>query len=264
MGMPKNLYLVRHGQSEGNVINHKYEESGDESLFSQHFLNIHESQYHLTELGINQAKMAGEWFKEKGIVYFDRAIVSNNTRAIETASYLGLPHVDWMIDFNLRERESGLFNVIPPKRRSLEYRDQQMFYDTQPFLFRPPQGESLADVAQRIKIILDTMARECDGDDVVIVCHGHVIRVFRMVLERMTLQESNAYLSTKEDWGKVPNCSITHYTRENLDNPLTPTKSFNRTRIICPAGGGEREGKFREIVRKKYSNAELLELVREK
>ena len=58
MGMPKNLFLVRHGQSEGNLVRKKYEETGDESFFSDEFLGLHESQYQLTELGIEQAILA--------------------------------------------------------------------------------------------------------------------------------------------------------------------------------------------------------------
>ncbi len=52
MGMPKNLFLVRHGQSEGNLVRKQFEESGNESFFSDEFLGLHESQYELTELGV--------------------------------------------------------------------------------------------------------------------------------------------------------------------------------------------------------------------
>jgi broad specificity phosphatase PhoE len=45
MAMPKNLFLVRHGQSEGNLVRKKFEESKDESFFTDEFLGLHESQY---------------------------------------------------------------------------------------------------------------------------------------------------------------------------------------------------------------------------
>ena len=256
MGMPKDLFLVRHGESEGNLINKKFRETGDGSLFTENFLNLHESQYNLTERGVEQAKLAGEWFKENNLVSFNRMLVSNNNRAMQTAAHLNLGDAKWMIDFNLRERENGLFNVIHPTQRYANCTNQEKFHDSQPFLFRPPQGESMADVAQRIKIILDTMARECDGKDVIIVCHGHVIRTFRIILEHMSLSQSNGYLSTEEAWGRVPNCAIVHYTRLADDSI---TEHFNRFRIIRPAGGGEPEDSFLPIVRKKYSNEELFE-----
>lgn len=256
MGMPKNLFLVRHGESEGNVINKKFKETGDTSLFSKNFLELHESQYNLTEKGIIQATLAGQWLRDNGLTSFDRMLVSNNNRALQTAAHLQLEKAAWMIDFNLRERENGLFNVLSPTQRYANCVDQEKFHDSQPFLFRPPQGESVADVAQRIKIILNTLARECDNQDVIIVCHGHVIRTFRIILEHMSLSQSNEYLNTEEAWGRVPNCAIVHYTREK-DGGVT--ESFNKSRIIRPAGGGDQIDDFSPIIRKKYSNEELLE-----
>ena len=259
MGMPKNLFLVRHGQSEGNLIRKKFEESGNESFFSDEFLGLHESQYALTDLGITQAKKSGRWFLEKDFTVFDRMLVSNNVRAMQTAAYLNFNNANWMIDFNLRERDGGLFNAITPLKRDLNYSDQQKFYNTQPFLYRPPQGESIADVCQRVKIVLDTLVRECDGKNVIIVCHGHVMRTFRIILERMSLQKTNDFLLTTEEWGRVPNCSIIHYTRENpFDNEHSLSDHFNWMKIIRPSGGGNPEDDFSIIERKKYSNDELL------
>ncbi len=260
MGMPKNLFLVRHGQSEGNFVRKQFEKTNDESFFSEIFLGLHESQYELTELGVQQAQRAGEWFLKNNFTFFDRMLVSNNVRAMQTAAHLNFKNPSWMMDFNLRERDGGLFNVITPSKRDLQYADQQRFYDTQPFLFRPPQGESIADLCQRIKIVLDTMARECDGKNVVITCHGHVMSAFRIILERMTLQESNDFLLHKNGLGHIPNCSIIHYTRENpfeIKNGLA--NHFNWVRMISPTNLDNITGEdFSEIQRKKYSNEELL------
>ncbi len=93
----------------------------------------------------------------------------------------------------------------------------------------------------------------------IIVCHGHVMRAFRIILERMSLAIANEYLSTTSEWARVPNCSIIHYTRENQDALQSNLSDyFNRVRIIRPAGGGRREELFTSIARKKYSNEELL------
>ena len=256
--MPKNLFLVRHGQSEGNLVRKQFEESGNESFFSDEFLGLHESQYALTELGVNQAKKAGLWFLKNDLTTFDRMLVSNNVRAMQTAAYLNIKG-HWMIDFNLRERDGGLFNALTPSQRDENYSDQRKFYNKQPFLFRPPQGESIADLCQRVKIVLDTLARECDGKNVIIVCHGHVMRTFRIILERMSLQKTNEFLLTSEGWGKVPNCSIIHYTRDDpFNNKRGLADHFDWMRMIRPAGGGNLKDDFLAIDRKKYSNKELL------
>jgi NAD+ kinase len=259
MGMPKHLFLVRHGQSEGNLVRKKFEESGDESFFSDEFLGLHESQYALTDLGIEQATKAGKWFATNNFIVFDRMLVSNNVRAMQTAAHMNIGDASWMIDFNLRERDGGLFDVMVPSKRNAQYSDQQKFYNTQPFLFRPPQGESIADVCTRIKIVLDTLARECDEKNVIIVCHGHVIRAFKIILEKMSLQKSNEFLLPKEDWARVPNCSILHYTRQDpMDDTKDLSNRFNWVRMIRPAGGGNLEDGFSVIDRKRYSNEDLL------
>lgn len=262
MAMPRNIYLVRHGQSEGNLLHKQYRETGDISLFSTNFLNIHESEYMLTELGIEQAHLAGEWFKKNAKFPVARMLVSNNNRAEQTGANLRLDNAAWMIDHNLGERENGLFSVLTPAEIEVNYKDHQRFHDSQPFLYRPPQGQSMLDKVNQIKIVLDTLSRECDGEDVVIVCHGHVIRGFRIILEHMSKSEINEYLNTEEDWGKVPNCAIVHYTRNDLKNDNGGMcKYLEWVRIIRPAGGGEPEDDFRLIKRKKYSNEELLEEV---
>lgn len=259
MGMPKNLFLVRHGQSEGNLVRKNFEESGNESFFTDEFLGLHESQYALTPLGIEQAKKAGQWFKDNEFINFDRMYVSNNVRAMQTAAYLDLSNEAWRIDYNLRERDGGLFNVLTPSKRDTDYADQRKFYDTQPFLFRPPQGESIADVCIRIKHVLNTLARECDGKNVIIVCHGHVMRTFRIILERMSLQKTNEYLRGLTEDTAVPNCSIIHYTRDNPhDHNQGMSDKFNWVRIIRPAGGGKPQDDFSNIERNCYTNEELL------
>ena len=256
-GMPLDLYIVRHGQSIGNLTRKKFEDSGDESFYSEKFLSLHESQYPLTKLGRTQAKQAGKWFWDNQILFFDRMLVSNNVRAMETASCLKLPEPKWKVDFNLRERDAGFFNNIKPSAKK-NYSDQQKFHDSQPFLFRPPQGESIADVCLRVKIVLDTLSRECNGKKVIIVCHGHVMRVFRIILERMSPSKINSFITTPEEWGRIPNCAIIHYTRRNPNNVETPRDYFDWVRMIRPAGGGKLVDDFSEIKRKQYSNAELL------
>jgi len=65
------IVLVRHGQSEWNKEN-RFTGWTDISL---------------SEQGIEEAKAAGRLLKEKGYV-FDKAYVSNLTRAIQTLFYL--------------------------------------------------------------------------------------------------------------------------------------------------------------------------------
>jgi broad specificity phosphatase PhoE len=73
MPMPEDLYLVRHGESEGNLVNARSRQ-GDDSLFTPEHLNRHSFEWHLTDRGIAQAK-------------WDTSLSSNDWRAIERKTY---------------------------------------------------------------------------------------------------------------------------------------------------------------------------------
>ena len=51
MPMPEDLYLVRHGESEGNLVNRR-SRAGDDSLFTPEHVRRHSSEWHLTDRGI--------------------------------------------------------------------------------------------------------------------------------------------------------------------------------------------------------------------
>lgn len=68
---PLELVLVRHGQSEGNEAVAR-SQRGDLSAYTPEFKNKHSSTYRLTDKGIQQAKVAGQWIRENIGDKFDR------------------------------------------------------------------------------------------------------------------------------------------------------------------------------------------------
>ena len=64
-----------------------------------------------------------EWLKEKNLPHFDGHFVSTHVRALETAALLDLPDAEWEQDFQLRERDVGLWGAMSDqmwqKRRDL-------------------------------------------------------------------------------------------------------------------------------------------------
>lgn len=68
---PLELVLVRHGQSEGNEAVAR-SQRGDLSAYTPEFKNKHSSTYRLTDKGIEQAKVAGQWIRENIGDKFDR------------------------------------------------------------------------------------------------------------------------------------------------------------------------------------------------
>src|SRR5205823_12908423 len=76
-----------------------------------------------------------------------------------------------------------------------------------PFFARPPGGESLADVGQRVYAFLQMLARTMAGRRVLVVTHGGTIWCFRYVLERWTYEEAERRFNTESN----ANCSVTAY-----------------------------------------------------
>ena len=57
------------------------------------------------------------------------------------------------------------------------------------FAYRYPGGESMMDVCHRIYGLLEDIKREHDGKNVLLVCHGGVMRLIRSYFEDMTNDE---------------------------------------------------------------------------
>lgn len=75
------------------------------------------------------------------------------------------------------------------------------------FLARPPGGESLADVVNRVYTFLSMLFRDRAGTDVLVVTHGGTLRCFRYLLDRWTYDQALAWNGEP----KPDNCSVTTY-----------------------------------------------------
>ena len=184
------------------------------SLFTEEFCARHNSRLRLTDRGREQAASAGKWLKENSGSDFDRYYVSGYARAMETAALLDLPGAVWFQDFYLRERDLGLFEIMPEEDKRSKYPEVFRQQELDPFYWTPPKGESIAQLCLRIDRVLQTLHRECSGKRVLIVCHGLVISAFMIRIERLT---SMQYLNRARDesW-VIYNCQTVHYSRRIL------------------------------------------------
>jgi broad specificity phosphatase PhoE len=66
----------------------------------------------LVEIGVRQARAAGEHLKKRGILP-DAAIVSPTIRIFQTWVEYGLPEVAPIVEPRLREQDGGLFERLP-------------------------------------------------------------------------------------------------------------------------------------------------------
>jgi broad specificity phosphatase PhoE len=178
---PKRIILIRHAESEGNVDETVYQRKPDHRI-------------ELTEKGKQQARDAGEKLKailgpnESVYAYVSPYMRTEQTlyeigQAIGTHRVLGVRE-----EPRMREQDFGNFQDVGMAELK---RERQRFGR---FFFRFPNGESAADVYDRVTSFRETVRNDmhfgrfncdvtgCRTEDctVVIVTHGLTLRVFLM------------------------------------------------------------------------------------
>lgn len=228
--MPYNLVLVRHGQSEANVIQ-QADKNGTPYTMTEDLVNVPDRSWRLTSDGVEQAKAAGKWIQDN-IGHFDRHITSPFTRTRETAAHLNIPDAMWEENRSVRERSWGDIGSITRKEFREKYPENSLLKNIDPLYWFPPSGESIANVAEnRTRSVLNMVAQENSRDNVLIVTHGEFLWSTRLVLERWSDEEFLSRDKDPED--KIHNCTIFHYMRENPETGEVH-KNFKWVRIVHP------------------------------
>ena len=255
--LPIDTIFVRHGQSEGNIAN-KASKRGDDSVFTPAFRDRHSREYRLTDLGIAQAKAAGDWMRANVQLPFDRHYVSDYVRAKETAANLALKSAMWRVEYQLRERDKALMDNLPQSEQQLLFTREQREYDLDPFLSYPAGGgESIPAMCLRLKAdVLAHLARDCSDMKVLIVCHGHVMRGFELELLNLGHDDFLRLDASKDQRDKIRNCQIMWYTRRDPETGLVAGSKLYAMRSVCPWDTGSDSG-WVKIARKRFSNDDL-------
>jgi probable phosphoglycerate mutase len=203
---PLELWLVRHGQSLGNVARDAAHRDDLEALdIAERDMDVP-----LSELGCQQARALGRWIAQQE-ARPTAVIASPYVRAIQTAELaLEAAGLDCRLclDERLREREFGILDLLT--RRGIESRfpqEAQRRRRLGKFYHRPPGGESWVDVALRMRSLRDSIAREHFDDRVMLVTHEVVIVMWRYLLD--SLDERQALQLAREH--PIANCSLTRY-----------------------------------------------------
>ena len=254
--MPIDLVLVRHGESEGNAAK-RLSERGEEGRYDEVLGGRHTRSYRLTDNGQKQAMIAGNYI-ELEFESFDRYVVSEYARAMETAALLDIESASWYRNFYLTERDWGDLDNCSEEERETRFGEALKLRDIEPFFWRAPNGESFADLCLRIDRILHTLHRECSDKRVVLVCHGEVMWAFRVLLERMSQERFKELHDSQNPADRIYNCDILHYSRRNPHNGQLE-KHANWMRHIRPTDPtASVVVDWTEIKRPRYSNEELL------
>ncbi len=207
---PARLWLVRHGQSAGNVARDQAHAEGAHRIA----LDIRDVDVPLSELGEAQADALGRWFAQgQGNGVPEVILASPYLRAQQTAKRFrdaggAAPDEPICVDERLREKEFGILDGLTTAGvRALEPEQAAFRTLLGKFYHRPPGGESWCDVIFRLRSLMDTVSLHYGGREVMIVAHQVVVLCLRYVIENL----SEAEILGIDRQGDVANCSVTEY-----------------------------------------------------
>lgn len=188
---PNRILLIRHGESEGNADRN-------------HYLTVPDYALLLTQRGVEQAQQAGKEIREMIGDESIYAYVSPYFRTRQTFEYLRSSIEENIAktieDPRIREQDWGHLRHPDENEEIMRQRDG---FST--LYYRIPDGESGADVFDRVSTFLETLYRDFNKKDypqnTLIVTHGLTLRLFLMRWFHWTVEEF-------EDLRNPRNCQI--------------------------------------------------------
>ena len=176
---PHRIILVRHGESEGNADKNHYRTIPDYALM-------------LTPNGVEQARQAGREIKEIIGSENIHVYLSPYFRTRQTCQYIResieTNIVKTTEDPRIRELDWGHLRHPDDNEEIIRARDS---FST--FYYRIPDGESGADVYDRVSTFLETLHRDFNKKEypqnALIVTHGLTLRLFLMRWFHWTVEE---------------------------------------------------------------------------
>lgn len=229
---PEHIWIVRHGQSAGNVARDAAEAA------AQLHIDIEgrDVDVPLSSLGQRQSAAMSGWFQELApaerptvVLYSPYARARGTVEAVlQVLEREKLCAV--IADERLREKEFGILDRLTPlgiRERYPELAEQRAHVGK--FYFRPPGGESWCDVILRLRSLIDTLFLEYAGERILIVAHQVIVNCFRYLLEHL---DEEAIL-TIDRLGDVPNCGITEY-RLDVQAPNGGKLVLVQTNFVAP------------------------------
>jgi probable phosphoglycerate mutase len=152
------------------MIRHGYSISNNLKFFTG------QSDIALTELGINQARLCGEYFR--GYRGVDAIYSSDLSRAYDTALEVGKAlSLEVKKDEKLREIYAGEWEMMPFLEIEKNYPAEYAVWKSDIGKAHPKGGERVADMAKRIENAVREIVLRHDGGTVIIVTHATPIRV---------------------------------------------------------------------------------------
>jgi probable phosphoglycerate mutase len=207
--------VLRHGQSTGNVAR----EDAEARRLQLIDIAERDADVPLSELGERQAADAGKWLARQPP---DVVVTSPYRRAAETARIAlkaaasqGLVVADGpIVDERLRDRELGVLDLHTSHGVEQLWPDEQRRKERLgKWYYRPPGGESWADVVLRLRSLMRELSEDYPGKRVLLVAHEMTVFALRYLLEGL----SEADLLRAAAGSAIANGSVTGWDRDQHD-----------------------------------------------
>jgi broad specificity phosphatase PhoE len=207
------IWLVRHGESEANVVATEAQRAGEERIV----VEWRDADVPLSSTGREQAGALGVWLGENAsdrppVVWTSPYRRARETTAIALAGAgLELPV---RVDERLRDRELGILDLLTAAGvEALHPAEAERRRWLGKFYYRPPGGESWADVALRIRSYLrdaEDPASPPENGPLLVVAHDAVVMLFLSVCLDWSEEELLGFARENV----VVNASVTRLVRE--------------------------------------------------
>jgi broad specificity phosphatase PhoE len=176
---PKRIILIRHGESVGNI---------DKTIYGR----VPDYALELTEKGKQQAQEVGNVLKsivkDESLFFYVSPMWRTRTTFEQIAGLFPRNQFRYTEEPRIREQEWGHLRT---QQESIPIEADRDKFGT--FYFRIPDGESAADVYDRVSDFFGTLHRDFEKPDwpqnTIIVTHGLTIRLFLMRWFHWTVEE---------------------------------------------------------------------------
>jgi alpha-ribazole phosphatase len=151
------LLLVRHGETDWNLA----------QRFQGH------SDMPLNPVGCQQALALADRLASQPS---DCIYSSDLQRAAATARIISNGTIEIRTDARLREMNFGLWEGLTYQEIEQKYTDVLSAWENDPFQNSPTHGETLGQLVQRVRSVLDELCEKYRDETVLVVAHGGVLQ----------------------------------------------------------------------------------------
>ena len=212
------LWLIRHGESLANRAATVAEAEGLEVVS----VELRDADVPLSPTGEEQAEALGAWLADLGDDEGpDAAWSSSYLRARQTVAIAletAGSGVVVTIDERLRDKELGVLDLLTSHGVDVRFPEEALRKRwLGKFYYRPPGGESWADLALRVRSLLVDLERPETPHRVLIAGHDAIVMTFIYVCLGLSESELLEFAQSHT----VANASVTRVTRDGDTGPWT-------------------------------------------